>query len=268
MKKISQTDIEKDLITLTRQLLVESGEQYKREIKLEASLTRHLGLDSLARAELFRRIEKQWDVSMPDHLLTEVETLNDILNYLKKASPRLPKKIHREILAVHEERSTVNPLQANSLVEVLLLYGEYSPNKTHLYFQDEEGKEKIITYGELLRFSLQAASGLKQRGLREGETVAIMLPTSPDFFYIFFGVLLSGGIPVPIYPPFRAHMLEAYAKTEARILQNAEVRILVTFDQAEKLSYLLQAFVPSLKAVTTADELLKSTLLITPFKPT
>ena len=34
MKKISQTDIEKDLITLTQQLLVESGEQYKREIKL------------------------------------------------------------------------------------------------------------------------------------------------------------------------------------------------------------------------------------------
>ena len=75
-----------------------------------------------------------------------------------------------------------------------------------------------------------------------------MQPTASSFFYTFFGVLLAGGIPVPIYPPFRLHMLEAYAKTEARILRNAEVRILVTFEKAEKLSRLLQSFVPSLKS--------------------
>ncbi len=53
------------------------------------------------------------------------------------------------------------------------------------------------------------------------------------------------------------HMLEAYAKTEAHILNSAQVRVLVTFDQAEKLSHLLKAFVPSLKHITTVDELLK-----------
>ena len=37
-------------------------------------------------------------------------------------------------------------------------------------------------------------------------------------------------------------------------------RILVTFDQAENLSHLLQAFVPSLKTCTTVDDLLAEPL--------
>jgi 1-acyl-sn-glycerol-3-phosphate acyltransferase len=108
--------------------------------------------------------------------------------------------------------------------------------------------------------------GLRERGLQEGETVAIMQPTTPQFFYAFFGILLAGGIPVPIYPPFRMHGLEAYAKTEARILNNAEVRMLITFEEVQRLSYLLQAFVPSLKQVTTVNELMQAKELSTPFK--
>jgi len=43
------------------------------------------------------------------------------------------------------------------------------------------------------------------------------------------GTLLSGGIPVPIYPPIRADQVEEYVKRQSGILRNAEVRILVTF---------------------------------------
>ncbi len=43
---------------------------------------------------------------------------------------------------------------------------------------------------------------------RPGESVAIMLPTSAGFFEAFFGVLYAGGVPVPIYPPFRPAQLE------------------------------------------------------------
>jgi len=45
------------------------------------------------------------------------------------------------------------------------------------------------------------ACGFQHHGLQPGETVAIMLPASTDYFAIFLGVVMAGGIPIPIYPP-------------------------------------------------------------------
>lgn len=253
-----QQNIDIELITTAQELLAESGEPYRREIKLDSSLQRHLGIDSLGRAELFRRIEKKFDVTLPDRLLAEAETLSDILEYLRAAKPRINQPVQREIVSSHGERPHLDLGQANTLQDILLMYGQNTPDKTHIYFQHEDGTDEVISYGHLLKTAQRVAYSLRERGLKEGETVAIMLPTTPGFFYSFYGILLAGAIPVPIYPPFRMHMLEAYAKTEARILRNAEVRMLITFEQAEKLSRLLQGFVPSLKEVTTVDQLLQS----------
>ena len=82
-----------------------------------------------------------------------------------------------------------------------------------------------------------------------------MLPTGEDFFFAFFGVLLAGGVPVPIYPPFKASRLEEYAQRQSRILQNAGARFLITFRQAEKLARLLKPGIPSLRGVVTVPEL-------------
>jgi fatty-acyl-CoA synthase len=265
MTKLSQADIEKELIAITKQLLIESGEKHKREIKLDSSLQQHLRIDSMTRAELFQRVEAAFSVSLPDRMLAEVETLNDLAVHLYDAAPSVKKSAPHPVIITSEERAHVDVSHVKTLLDVILLYGENAPNKAHIYFQNEDGQEEIITYGQLLKYSLRLAQGLRERGLKEGETVAIMQPTNPGFFYTFFGVLLAGGVPVPIYPPFRMHMLEAYAKLEARILNNAEVRVLVTFDKAENLSRLLQTFVPSLKHVTTVDELMAPTSLEKPF---
>lgn len=263
---IKNDDIEKELIAVTHQLLIESGMTQQREIRLDSSLQRHLGIDSIGRAELFQRIERHFQVSLPDRLLAEAETLDDIAHYLREAKP-MNKRASPKIMTSHGKHAHLDYSQTKTLVDVLFLYGEQAPDKAHIYFQHEDGQEEIITYGQLLDASLRVANGLRQNGLREGETVAIMQPTHPGFFYTFLGTLLAGGIPVPIYPPFRMHMLEAYAKTESRILQNAEVRILVTFEEAENLSRLLRAFVPSLKKITTVHELLKHIPLSAHAKP-
>ncbi len=263
MKKLSREEIQKELIVITSRLLDEAAEPYHREVKLTSSLQRHLGIDSLGRAELFRRIEQSFDISLPDKLLAEVETLDDIAHYLQTAdSSSKPSSLaNQTIMTSHGEHARVDPATKHTLQDILLLYGQQAPDKVHIYFQHEDGHEETITYGKLLSKALQVAYSLRERGLKEADTVAIMLPTTPGFFYVFFGTLLAGGIPVPIYPPFRMHGLEAYAKTEARILSNAEVRILVTFDQAEQFSHLLRSFVPSLKHVATVDELLQTETL-------
>jgi len=268
MKKNSRQDIELELVAITRQLLSENGEPYTREIKMDASLQRHLGIDSLGRAELFQRISKTFEVNIPDRLLMEAETLNDIATFLINADPQIQHSASPKTITTHKDNIIVDMGSAKTLLDILWLYGEQAPDKAHIYFQHEDGHEEVITYGQLLKASLQVAHGLRALGLEEGETVAIMQPTQPGFFYTFMGTLLAGGVPVPIYPPFRMHMLEVYAKTEARILSNAEVRVLVTFEQAEKLSYLLKSFVPSLKHVTTVTQLLQPQTLDAPFKAT
>lgn len=256
MTKLSEQEISNQLIVITTELLSESGEQYQREVKMDMSLQRHLGIDSLGRSELFARIEKIFNVSLPDKLLIQAETLGDIAAQLSALEPvvDLPIRSHQAI--AHHERIHVDASQTKTLIDILQLYAKQAPDKGHIFFQDENGKEEVITYGQMLSRSLRVANGLRKAGLKENETVAIMQPTHPGFFYTFYGVLLAGGIPVPIYPPFRMHMLEAYARTEARILNSAEVRILVTFDRAENLSRLLQTFVRSLRLVTTVDDLM------------
>lgn len=254
MTKLSAQTIEQGLIDITTQLIAESGEPYKRQITLSVSLQK-MGIDSLARAELFQRVSKIFNVNLPDSLLAEADTLQDIAIYLQQANPRLAENYHPERIIPIHAGPIIDVSEAQTLIQVLQQYAKEAPDKPHIYFQKEDSSEQVITYGELLNASLKLAAGLQAQGLNEGDTVAIMQPTHPNFFYGFFGTLLAGGIPVPIYPPFRMHMLETYAKTEARILSNAQVRFLITFTEAEKLSRLLKTFVPSLKWVGTADNL-------------
>ena len=83
-----------------------------------------------------------------------------------------------------------------------------------------------------------------------------MLPTSREFFLTFAGVLLAGGVPVPIYPPVRADRIAEYAERQSAILHNAEARLLVTFREAERVAKLLRPKVPSLQDIVTAADLL------------
>jgi 1-acyl-sn-glycerol-3-phosphate acyltransferase len=258
IQKITQQDVDKELIALVAQQLIETNVPHKSHIQLTDSLQQHLGMDSLGRAELFRRIEKKFQVTLPDQLLAQAETLQDIAGYLTSAHPQLNSFTPSAPVLLQQDFPRVEVSDAKTLLAVLMRYVAIAPQKPHIYFQREEGGEEVITYGQLYHEALRVASSLRELGLREGETVAIMQPTHPHFFYVFFGTLLAGAIPVPIYPPFRMHMLETYAKTEAGILNNAGVRILIAFKEVATLGHVLQAFVPSLKHVVTPDMLLQA----------
>jgi fatty-acyl-CoA synthase len=85
--------------------------------------------------------------------------------------------------------------------------------------------------------------------------VALMLPTGLDFLAAFHGVLLAGGIPVPIYPPARLDRLEEYAARQSAILADAGVKLLLTVARARAVAALLRPQVPSLRDVATVREL-------------
>ncbi len=263
---VDNLNTEKELILLAHDLLTETKETpVTREMTLDSSLQYHLGLDSLGRAELFRRIEKKWKIELPDRLLVEAETLGNLFQAIQAAQAPPFQQDHAsersakmERYETYQAQTVADVSKAESLVEVLFEHAQKTPDRPYIFLQNEQGGEDILTYSQLLSRSLQIANALQKRGLKPGETVAIMQPTQLGFFYTFFGILLASGIPVPIYPPLRPHQLESYAKQEAKILNNAEIRFLVTFEQAELLSRLLQGFIPSLQAVVTVNDLLNS----------
>src|SRR6202035_630830 len=112
---------------------------------------------------------------------------------------------------------------------------------------------KSVSFGELYTGAQAAAGELERRGIRPGDAVALMLPTCREFFLTFAGVLLAGGVPVPIYPPVRADRIAEYAERQSAILRNAEARLLVTFREAASVAKLLKPLVASLEGVVTAE---------------
>ncbi len=218
---------------------------------LDMSLERDLGLDSLAKVELLLRIERAFGVQFPEEALARAETPRDLLNALGK--PRLSGE-RRAVFEPETAGTGFPPLEARTLTDVLDWHAGRHPDRTHILF--EGAKEDVrISYAELKSGAEKIANGLIARGRVPGESIAIMLPTGADYFFGFFGVLLAGCIPVPIYPPFRLSQMEDHLKRHVGILSNAEVIMLVTFGDALRLAKLLGLQVESMREIVTLDDL-------------
>jgi 1-acyl-sn-glycerol-3-phosphate acyltransferase len=224
---------------------------------LDARLDRDYGFDSLGRVELFLRIERRFGVSLPEPVMASAETPRDLLRALEAASPagRFAAPAAPRAAALAQESET--PEQAQTLVEVLEWHVARHPQRPHIVLLEEDERERIVTYAELHGAARALAAGLIERELQPGAAVAIMLPTSVEYFSSFFGVLLAGGIPVPIYPPARPSQIEDHLRRHAGILSNALAEMLITVEQAKPIALLLKPQVVTLKSVATPKELMR-----------
>jgi 1-acyl-sn-glycerol-3-phosphate acyltransferase len=217
------------------------------------ALDRDLGIGSLERVELFLRLEEAFGVRLGDAVMAEAETCQDLVAALLAGKAAVP-----EALPAREPAPAAGlpaPASARTLPEVLRWHAEREPDRVHILLRLEDGREQPISYGTLWSQALAIAGALRDRGAARGESVALMLRTEPAFFSTFFGILLAGAVPVPIYPPFRPERLEEYALRQVGILNNAEARLLVTFREAHRIARLLRARVPSLREVVAVEEL-------------
>lgn len=236
-----------------RELRRETGAPDER-VTLHSLLDRDLGFDSLARVELLLRIEKAFGVQLGEEVLGVAETPADLLQAVRKALPAGAEPAHAPPHAPGIARDAAAPESAATLVEVLEWHALRHPERVHIVHRGEHG-DAPIRYGELWWRAQAFAAGLQARGLGPRQTVALMLPTSPDYFPAWLGALIAGGIPVPIYPPARPSQVEDHVRRHAGILANAQAALMVTVPEARGVARLLKAQVPTLGAIVTPAEL-------------
>jgi 1-acyl-sn-glycerol-3-phosphate acyltransferase len=246
------------LIQIVRDLAAEiDPEKQNIPVTLAARLDRDLGLDSLARAELLTRIERRLGVTLPEQLLGDAETLGDLADALS-AAPGAPPSVSTEVAAFREPKPDAAPDRAETLLDVLDWHVNAHPEQPHIVLEDDSGAERVVRFAELHNQSSRIAHALHALDLDPGDRVAIMLPTSLEYFFSFCGILLGGFVPVPVYPPVRPSQLEEHLRRHAAILRNAQAVVLITVAQAKPLARLLKAQVESLRSIVTAEELLRN----------
>ncbi|RPH68892.1 MAG: fatty acyl-AMP ligase [Myxococcaceae bacterium] len=88
-----------------------------------------------------------------------------------------------------------------------------------LTFVAADETETALGWDAVRERAAGVAGALVSLGVRPGERVALVLPTGPEFMDAFFGTLLAGAVPVPLYPPVRLGRLSEYHVATARMLR-------------------------------------------------
>lgn len=245
-----------ELLRLVGALCAEAHPGRQTGVGLDSSLERDLGLDSLALVELLARVEARFGVRLPEGTIGRIETPADLLQALQRAAPE-PWRFAGGP-AVGEPAPGMakgRPDQAQTLVEVLEWHGAAHAERPHVLFHRSDSETELLTYGGLLGGAREVATGLLRGGVQAGQSVAIMLPTGSGFFHAFYGALLAGAVPVPLYPPARLSQIEDHLRRQAGILDCCLAAVLVTVDEARLAARLLKTWVASLRNVVTVEEL-------------
>lgn len=246
-----------EILELVALLCVELYPGNTAPVTMQSDIIRDLGLDSLGRAELFSRIQDQFKVTLSEEVLTSIRSPEDLLSAVLGAETKISMEFIPPKVQMPGELSNSdgNHENVSTLVEMLEWHVHTHPDRPHIYLYEGSGEEKAVTYAELLQGAQEVAGGLRELGLQPSQPVALMLPTGMDYFLSFLGVLLAGGIAVPLYPPANPHQLEDHLKRQTSILNNSQAPVIITINEAKRVGQFLKAKVETLKHIVTVNDL-------------
>lgn len=232
-------------------------------VRAEDHIERDLGMDSLTRAELLLRLERAFDLRVPVDEFASIETVGDLLRLLAHA-PRRMGAAPVEVRAIAHDVDAGVPDLCTTLSDVLAWHVTAHPQQIHALMLGEDESERQITYEALWLEAGLVSNALTHEGVTPGDTVAIMLPTSSTYLSVFFGILLAGAIPVPMYPPARHAQLTEHIRRHIGILNNAQSTFLVTLPEAKGVAGMLKARVASLRGILIGESLLAAAAHVSP----
>jgi long-chain acyl-CoA synthetase len=92
-----------------------------------------------------------------------------------------------------------------NLADNLLRSAERYPDRPAIRLDDT-----TLTYADLADRSKRAAALIQAHGVLAGDRVAVMLPNVPEFAIVYYGILLAGGVVVPMNPLLKEREVAYY----------------------------------------------------------
>lgn len=92
----------------------------------------------------------------------------------------------------------------------------------------DRGREELVSYRDIQERAAAVAGGLAALGIGAGDRVGVAIPTSPDFYDGFFGVLASGALPLSLPLPPRFGSRRDVAAAIASTVRSGRLRLVVT----------------------------------------
>jgi fatty-acyl-CoA synthase len=123
---------------------------------------------------------------------------------------------------------------------------------------DEAAAETRLGYRALYLEARALASVLDGRGVRRGDRVLLVLPTSPDFVITFFALLRLGAVPCPSYPPAALEKADVGLERLRHIARHAGATLCITNRELHPLLGDLAHAVPGMRDVVDTEELFAS----------
>lgn len=116
------------------------------------------------------------------------------------------------------QRAPVTPL--DSMVDALREAVRTTPDRTFLTYFDGR-----LTYAETDALTDSVAGYLADRGITQGDRIAVILQNSPHFVLALLGAWKAGAIVVPVNPMYKSGEV-------AHVLRDAEAAALICTERA------------------------------------
>jgi fatty-acyl-CoA synthase len=98
---------------------------------------------------------------------------------------------------------------------------------TGIRLLDRQEHPTWLPWNHIEQRARAVARSLRVLGVARGERIALVYPTGAEFLEAFFGTLLAGAVPTPLYPPVRLARLEEYHAATARMIAAASAPLVL-----------------------------------------
>ncbi|MFA6428472.1 MAG: long-chain fatty acid--CoA ligase [Candidatus Buchananbacteria bacterium] len=120
-----------------------------------------------------------------------------------------------------------------TLPEQFFVTAKKFPDKTALKYK-QSGAYLELTFNELAKQIKTVAQALLKLGLSPTERVAVLAPNCPEWVMLDLGIMLAGGITVPIHTTFSPKLIAGVIKNS-----NAQILVVSTQEQLNKIGLII-----------------------------
>jgi len=102
-------------------------------------------------------------------------------------------------------------------------------------FIGTDRNERHFTYAEMWEEANRRGAHLRAMGLGKGDRVAIVVPEGHEFVLSFFGAVVAGVVPVPIFPRATFKGVDGYVDILAHIVEASGARVMLSMKSLEPI---------------------------------